>query len=357
MEDSNVMVLAVGVAMLLLVVSKLGSLLITKNKKSKLNLPPGPWTLPLIGSVHHLVGNPVIHRGLRDLSRKHGPLMMLRLGEEPTLVVSSAEAAEAVTKMHDIAFADRYVNTTLAVLTFNGTDFAFGAYGERWRQLRKICVLELLSAARVRSFRCVREEEVARFVGSLAASASANAGAAVDMTKMISRLMNDTFVRESIGSRYEHQDEYLDALATAIRQTSVLTVADLFPSSRLMQMLGTAPRKALACRNRIARILNGIIREKKEAMAMDDRGDKQAAAAAHDDGFLGVLLRLQKEDTLPIPLTNDTILALMFVSIYSYIICRHSRMQCSCSQAHLTLVYRICLARAATPRPRRSTGA
>ncbi|XP_066387907.1 dolabradiene monooxygenase-like [Miscanthus floridulus] len=305
MEDSNVMVFAVGVAMLLLVVSKLGSLLVTKNKKSKLNLPPGPWTLPLIGSVHHLVSNPVIHRGLRDLSRKHGSLMMLRLGEVPTLVVSSAEAAETVTKMHDIAFADRYVNATLAVLTFNGTDFAFGAYGERWRQLRKICVLELLSAARVRSFQRVREEEVVRFLGSLAASASV--GAAVDLTKMISRLINDTFVMECIGSRYEHRDEYLDALATGVQQTSVLTMADLFPSSRLMQMLGTAPRKALACRNRITRILDEIIREKREAMAMD-RGDK---AEAHD-GLLSVLLKLQKEDTLPIPLTNDTIVALMF---------------------------------------------
>jgi len=234
--------------------------------------------------------------------------MMLRLGEVPTLVVSSAEA---VTKMHDTVFADRYVHATLAVLTFNGTDLAFGAYGERWRQLRKICVLELLSAARVRSFQRVRDEEVARFVGSLAASASA--GAAVDMTKMISRLINDTFVRESIGSRYEHRDEYLDALDTAMRQTSVLTVADLFPSSRLMQMLGTAPRKALACRNRITRIMDEIIREKREAMAMD-RGDK---AAAHD-ALLGVLLGLQKEDTLPIPLTNDTIVALMLVSL-SYV--------------------------------------
>jgi len=171
-------------------------------------------------------------------------------------------------------------------------------------------VLELLSASRVQSFRRIREDEAARFMENLAASAGAGA-AAVNLSKMISRFINDTFVRESIGSRCKYQDDYLDAFDTAVRQTSVLTVADLFPSSRLMQMLGTAPRKALACRSRITRILDEIIREKWEAI---DRGDKTAA----HDGSLGVLLRLQKEDTLPIPLTNDTIVTLMFASL-SYI--------------------------------------
>jgi hypothetical protein len=242
---------------------------------------------------------------MRDLARKHGPLMMLRLGEVPTLVVSSPEAARAVMKTHDITFADRYLNATIAVLTYDGTDLVFGTYGERWRQLRKITVLELLSVARVQSFQRIREEEAARFMQTLAASACA--GATVDLTKMISRLINDTFVRESIGSRCKYQDEYLEAFDTAVRQTSVLTVADLFPSSRLMQVLGTAPRKALACRNKITRILEQIIREKMEAM---DRGDKTA-----HEGLIGVLLRIQKEASLSTPLTNDAIVALMFVSL------------------------------------------
>jgi len=219
-------------------------------------------------------------------------------------VVSSPEAARAVMKTHDLTFADRYLNATIAVLTYGGTDLVFGAYGERWRQLRKITVLELLSAARVQSFQRIREEEAARFVRILAASA---AGATVDLTKMISRFVNDTFVRESIGSRCKYQDEYLDAFDTAVRQTSVLTAADLFPSSRLMQLLGTAPRKALACRNKITRILEQIIREKMEAL---DHGD----TAAHE-GLLGVLLRIQRETTLSTPLTNDAIVALMFVSL------------------------------------------
>ncbi|XP_066341257.1 dolabradiene monooxygenase-like [Miscanthus floridulus] len=291
--------LAVAVVVLLVVVSKLKSLLVTKPK---LNLPPGPWTLPLIGSIHHLVTSPSIYRAMRDLAQKHGPLMMLRLGEVPTLVVSSPETAQAITKTHDVTFADRHLNATIGVLTYNGTDLVFGTYGERWRQLRKITVLELFSVARVQSFQRIREEEVARFMQSLAASAGA--GATVNLSKMISRFINDTFVRESIGSRCKYQDDYLDAFDTAVRQTSVLTVADLFPSSRLMQILGTAPRNALKCRNRITRILEQIIQEQVEAM---DRGEKTA-----HESLIGVLLRLQKEASLPVELTNDTIVALMF---------------------------------------------
>ncbi|KAL6643184.1 hypothetical protein ACP70R_021365 [Stipagrostis hirtigluma subsp. patula] len=301
MEDK--VLLAVAVAVLLVVLTKLKSSLLAA--KPKLKLPPGPWTLPVIGSIHHLVTSPSIYRAMRGLSQKHGPLMMLRLGEVPTVVVSSPEAAQALMKTHDITFADRHMNATIGVLTFNGTDVVFAPYGERWRQLRKICVLELLSVARVQSFRRIREEEVARFMQDLAASAGA--GAAVNLSKMISRFINDTFVRESVGSRCKYQDEYLEAFDTAVRQTSVLTAADVFPSSRLMRMLGTAPRKALACHTRIVRILEQIIQENKEAM---DRGDEQAAAG--HEGFLGVLLRLQKERSTPIPLTNDTITAIMF---------------------------------------------
>ncbi|KAJ1274959.1 hypothetical protein BS78_05G099300 [Paspalum vaginatum] len=295
-------VLAVGV-LLIVVLSKLKSLLVAKPK---LNLPPGPWALPWIGSIHHVVmSSPLIYRAMRDLARKHGPLMMLHLGEVRTLVVSSPEAAQAIMKTHDVTFADRHMNATVGVLTFNGTDLVFGPYGERWRQLRKVAVLELLSVARVQSFRRIREDETARLVQKLAASA--RAGATVNLSKMISMFVNDTFVRESIGSRCKYQDEYLDAFHTAVRQTSALTLADLFPSSRLMQILGTAPRKALECRNRITRILNQIISETMEAM--DKQGDQTAQQV---EGLLGVLLRIQKEASMPIPLTNDTIVALMF---------------------------------------------
>ncbi|TKV99830.1 hypothetical protein SEVIR_8G069700v4 [Setaria viridis] len=302
MEDKALLA-AVSVFALLVVLSKLKSLLVTKPK---LNLPPGPWTLPVIGSLHHLVTSPNFYRAMRRLAQKHGPVMMLRLGEIPMLVASSPEAAMEVMKTHDIIFADRYRNPTINALAFDGDEITFAPYGERWRQLRKICTLELLSTARVQSLGHIREDEVARFMENIAASAGA--GAAVDVTKMISRFINDTIVRESVGSRSKYQDEFIDAMHTALHQTSGLAVADLFPSSRLMRFLDTAPRKVLACRKRMERIVEQVIEEKKEAM---DRGDDGQAVAGHD-GFLNVLLRLQKERSTPIPVTNDIIVKLVF---------------------------------------------
>jgi cytochrome P450 len=293
---------AVAVVLLLVLLSKLKSSL---SAKPKLNLPPGPWKLPVIGSIHHLITNPLIYRTLRGLAQRHGPLMTLRLGEVPVLVVSSAEAAREVLKTHDTTFADRFTNATAAAISYNATDVALSPYGERWRQLRKICVLELLSTARVQSFRRVREEEVARFMQRLAASAAA--GAETDMSAAIFGFIYDAFMRECVGSRCKYQGEYLDAFHMAVRQTSGMSVADLFPSSRVMQMLAAAPRRALACRDRMQRVLERVMKERKDAM---DSGDETV-----HESFVGVLLRLQREGSTPVELTNDTISSIMFVSL------------------------------------------
>ncbi|CAL4985303.1 unnamed protein product [Urochloa decumbens] len=300
MEGTVLLVLSVSIVIL----STLKSLLVTKPKH---NLPPGPWRLPVIGNLHHLITGPNIQRAMCRLSQKHGAIMALQLGELPVMVVSSPQAAQEVMKTHDVAFSDRHVSASSSALSFGGNDIAFAPYGERWRQLRKICTIELLSAARVLSFRHIREEEVSRFMENLAVSAGT--GVAVNLSKMISRLIIDTFVRESIGSRCRYQDEYLNALDTAFRQTSGLNIGDLFPSSRLLKALDMAPRKVLACRNRIQRILEQIIQETKEAV---DSGNDQVATRTGSEGLLGVLLRLQKECSTPIPLDDDTIMAVMF---------------------------------------------
>uniref|UniRef100_A0A0A9CKM4 Uncharacterized protein n=1 Tax=Arundo donax TaxID=35708 RepID=A0A0A9CKM4_ARUDO len=140
-------------------------------------LPPGPWNLPVIGSLLHLVGAPP-HRALLCLSRRHGPLMLLRLGEVPTVVVSSPEAAMEVLKTNDPVFASRQRGAMLNVVSCGSRGLIFAPYGEYWRQMRKVCVVELLSARQVRRMERIRRDEVSRLVESIAATAAARCSVA-----------------------------------------------------------------------------------------------------------------------------------------------------------------------------------
>jgi len=47
------------------------------------------------------------YRDLHQLAQKYGPMMNLRLGFVPTIVVSSPKAAQLFLKTHDVIFASR----------------------------------------------------------------------------------------------------------------------------------------------------------------------------------------------------------------------------------------------------------
>uniref|UniRef100_A0A0D9WSG6 Cytochrome P450 n=1 Tax=Leersia perrieri TaxID=77586 RepID=A0A0D9WSG6_9ORYZ len=265
-----------------------------------LRLPPGPWQLPVIGSLHHIAGK-LPHRAMRDLARRHGPVMLLRLGEVPTLVVSSRDAAREVMKTHDTAFASRPLSATVRALTSGGKDIIFAPYGEYWRQLRKIAVTELLTARRVLSFRPIREEEVAAMLRAVARAASA--GRAVEMRAALSALVADTTVRAVMGDRCKDRDVFLRKLDRSIELSAGLNPADLWPSSRLAGCLSGAVRQAEECRDTVFAILDGIIQEHL---------DKSGSGGAAGEDLLDVLLRIQKEGRLQIPLDMDAIKSVIF---------------------------------------------
>ena len=137
-------------------------------------MPPGPWTLPIIGSLHHLVGA-LPHVSLHALARKHGlDVLLLRLGALSTLVVSSPRAAEEVLCTKDHILASRPPSVVPDIIMYGSSDIAFAPYGDKLRQIRKICTVELFSARRVQSFRPVREEAAGRLLQAVAAAAASS---------------------------------------------------------------------------------------------------------------------------------------------------------------------------------------
>ncbi|RZC50345.1 hypothetical protein C5167_018773 [Papaver somniferum] len=121
---------------------------------TKLNLPPSPPKIPILENFHQLT--PMLHQDFHRMSGKYGPIILLHCFTKPILVVSSAEMASQIMKTHDIIFANRLVPKAIRRFFFGGNDVALAPYGERWRQLRKFCVLELLTMKRVQSFKYIR---------------------------------------------------------------------------------------------------------------------------------------------------------------------------------------------------------
>ncbi|KAL0325483.1 UNVERIFIED_CONTAM: cytochrome [Sesamum radiatum] len=75
------------------------------NARKRRNLPPSPPSLPILGHLHLIKAAP--HRALQALSKKYGPILYLRFGSLPILLVSSPSAAEDCFSKNDIIFANR----------------------------------------------------------------------------------------------------------------------------------------------------------------------------------------------------------------------------------------------------------
>lgn len=80
-------------------------LLQIQTSKRHRNHAPSPPSLPFIGHLH-LLKEP-IHRTLSNLSQKYGPIVALRFGSRPVIVISSWMAAEECFTTNDVVLANR----------------------------------------------------------------------------------------------------------------------------------------------------------------------------------------------------------------------------------------------------------
>ncbi|CAN6201011.1 unnamed protein product [Urochloa humidicola] len=264
-------------------------------------LPPSPWALPVIGHLHHLAGRALPHRAMRDLASRHGAaLMLLRLGALPVVVASSAAAAEEVMRARDLDFATRPLTRTARLAIPAGAEgVIFAPYGEAWRQTRKICTVELLSARRVLSFRPVREDEARRLLLAVAsAAAPAPAPEAVNLSELLAAYAADSSVRAIIGSRFRDRDTFLAMLERGLKLFARLSLPDLFPSSRLAMLVSRMPGRMKRHRQEAEVFMDALVREHEESRVADD---------GKEEDLLDVLLRIQREGDLQVPLTTDSI--------------------------------------------------
>ncbi|KAL6190466.1 hypothetical protein ACLB2K_036863 [Fragaria x ananassa] len=159
--------------------------------------------------------------------------MLLHLGRIPTLVISSAEAAKQVLKDNDLNCCSRSSSSGSRKLTYNYLDMGFAPYGEYWREIRKICVLELFSVKRVQSYRAIREEEVAKMIASISKeSASSSSNSCVDLTEKLFAVMGSIAFRVIFGTSFEGSSFEHDTFHQVLHEAEIMlagfTAADFF---------------------------------------------------------------------------------------------------------------------------------
>ncbi|KAF6153779.1 hypothetical protein GIB67_001012 [Kingdonia uniflora] len=280
-------------------------IIMVKKGGKKAQLPPGPWKLPIVGNMHQLISG-LPHHSLRNLAKIHGPLMHINLGEVSTIVISSPKMAEEVMKTHDFKFLDRPPPLSAVIMTYNCTDVAFAPYGAYWRQLRKFCILELLSAKRVQSFRLLREEEVSNLIGNISLSIS-RAGAGfmpVNLSEKVFSLTNDITSRAAFGEKCKDKHVFLSTMKQVFTFTSGFHLADLFPSIKFLNAISGTKAKIEKLQREIDRILNTIIKEHKENKTGANIGESE-------ENLVDVLLKLQEASDLDFPITTDNIKAVI----------------------------------------------
>ncbi|KAK8490517.1 hypothetical protein V6N11_055745 [Hibiscus sabdariffa] len=273
---------------------------ISKARNSAPKLIPGPWKLPLIGNLHQLVGSDLPHRTLRDLANKHGPIMHLQLGQVPTVVVSSPEIAMEIMKTLDLVFAYRPLLVVSMITTYGCTDIAFSPLGNYWRQLRKICNEELLSAARVDSFRSIREEEVLNLVETI----KTNEGLHVNLSGKVSAMTYAITARAAFGQKCQDQDAFIGTISEETKVNSGFFISEFFPSLQFLDIISGLKHRVEKIHGEADRILGNIVNDHKESRSKIRRED------VGKEDLVDVLLRLQQDGQFP--LTDDNIKAIIF---------------------------------------------
>ncbi|CAK9163255.1 unnamed protein product [Ilex paraguariensis] len=276
-------------------------LLYLKKKTIKqAKLPPGPPRLPIIGNLHQL--GKLHHQSLFQLSRKYGPVMLLKLGTTPTIVISSANMAKEVLKTHDIDFCSRPSSPGTKRLAYNFLDVAFTPYSDQWQHTNRLFVSELFNSNRAKLFWRAREIEIDNLISSLLLASPSP----VNLDQKFYALVDGVLCSAAFGKSYRGKQfkgqNLEDVLAETLKMLSSLSAEDFFP------WIGWIIDIITGYQTRLDKCFNNL--DDYFQMVLEEHLHQDMPKSDCED-LVTSLVRLSKDKTGAFCLTNNHIKAIL----------------------------------------------
>lgn len=206
-------------------------------------------------------------------------------------------------KTHEITFAQRPRFLGAEIAAYGCTNIVFSPYGEYWKQLRKLCTVELLSAKRVRSFQSIREEEVSHLMRYI----STNTGSCINLTDRVLYMAYSIVARAAFGDKCKDQEAYVFFIKKSMRLAESFSVTNLFPSQRWLHVVTGMMHKLKEIHRNNDIVLENIISE-------------ATTKTGGDGSLLFVLLNLKDHGAPEFNLTINNVKAVIQVSLCFFLL-------------------------------------
>lgn len=202
------------------------TLIHSRNNKK---LPPGPMPLPLIGNLHNIFGAPP-YKSMERLAIKYGPIISLKLGRLPTVVISSSAAAKEAVKKHDSVFSSKTPKD--AVQVHNHHNFSvvwLPVDSTRRKNLRTILNSCIFSANKLdanQNLRSTKISELIAYCGRCSQTSEAVDFGLVASDIAINVLSNTIF---SADLSAKSEKKFKDVIRSITYQIGKFNMVDFFP--------------------------------------------------------------------------------------------------------------------------------
>jgi len=277
-----------------------------KSGAKLIGIPEPPGVLPLIGHLHLLGGQDPVPRILGALADKYGSLFSLKVGLHRLLVVSSKEMVKEFLATNDRIFATRVSIAAGKYLGYNNAMFALAPYGQYWRDVRKMAILELLSSDRVQMTKHVPNTEVESLIKDLYSLSINNSVATISdrfeqmsFNIILTKLVGKRFSSAEYGDKNSEGSRIRSGIHEALYLSGTFVMSDAVPFLEWLDFqghVGSMKRAAKEIDSVIEIWLKEHLRQQKlECKSRDERD------------FMDAMLATLEEDAVISGHTRDNI--------------------------------------------------